>query len=199
MPTVVATPNTADANSYATRTYGDAYYASRLFATIWTGATTDTKDASLIMATRVMDAAVTARRTFVPPGGLNRPGYYIVRPTWTGVRSTLNLSKLAWSRAGMLDRNNVAIAETIFPTELADATCELAGQLIRADRTLDNDVAVQGITDIKAGPVSLSFAEGAAAYSQVLPQAVLDLLVPSWLTEQIIQGMYAASFEVVSN
>lgn len=197
MPTVIATPNTVDCNSYSSRANGDNYYAERLFATIWTGATADVKDAALIMATRVLDAALTARRTFVPPVG-QRAGYYIVRPTWTGTRSTLNLSKRAWGRASMLDRNGVAIAETVFPTELADATCELAGQLIRADRTLDNDVAVQGITGIKAGPVSLSFAEGAAAYSQVLPQAVLDLLVPSWLTEQVIQGMYQASFEVVS-
>ena len=197
MPAVIATPNTADANSYGTRAGGDTYYAARLFATIWTAATNDVKDASLLMGTRVINAALTARRVFVPPAG-QRAGYYIIRPTWTGARSTLNLSKLAWGRSGMFDRNGVAIAETVFPAELEEATYEMAGQLIRADRTLDNDVAVQGITDIKAGPVSLSFADGVAAYSQVLPQAVLDLLVPSWLTEQVIQGMYQASFEVVS-
>lgn len=197
MPTVVATPNTFDANSYTTRTRGDSYYGVRLFATAWTGASADTKDTALIMATRVMDASLTARRVFSPPVG-SKAGYYTVRPTWTGMRSALNLSKLAWGRIGMVDRNGVAIDETVFPDELQDATAELAGQLIKADRTLDNNIALKGITDIKAGPVSLSFASGAAAFSQGLPQAVLDLLVPTWLTEQVVHGMYQASIEVVS-
>ncbi len=98
----------------------------------------------------------------------------------------------------MFDRNGVAIGETEFPQELKDATSELAGALGTADRTLDNDTAVQGITDVSAGPVAVSFAEGVAAYSKVLPEAVLDLLVPSWLTDQVAQGMYPNSFAIVS-
>lgn len=194
--TLNATPNDASANSYATVAQAQAYFDTRVAVAGWDDA--DSQDILLMMATRVLDAVLTARRQFVPPAGA-RAGYYVNRPTWTGTRSTLNVSKLAWGRAGMFDRNGVAIAETTFPQELVEAVSELAGALGTADTTLDNDVAVQGITDIKAGPVSLSFAEGVAAYSKALPEAVLDLLVPSWLTAQTIEAMYSASFDVVSS
>jgi Putative DnaT-like ssDNA binding protein len=199
MPTVIATPNTADANSYATRVRADAYWATRTFSPVWTTATNDLKDTALIMATRTMDMMLSPYRYWVPPtSGVNgREGYYRTRPTWTGARAAANLSRLAWGRSGMLDRNGVAIPENVFPEELAEATSELAGSMIKSDRLVDNSVAVKGITDIKAGPVSLSF-DGSAMTSKVLPDAVLYLLVPSWLTAEVIEATFPALFDVVS-
>jgi hypothetical protein len=86
------------------------------------------------------------------------------------------------------------ISSTSIPQELVDATCELAGQLGNTDRTLDNDIAVQGITSVKAGSVALTFKENIQA--QVLPEAVINLLVPSWLTdEQVTYATQSLIFE----
>ncbi len=194
--TLVATPGTATANSYATKARAQQYFDMRTPVAGWDDA--DSQEVLLMMATRVLDAVLSPRRTFVPPTS-GRAGYYVNRPTWTGLRAATNLSRLAWTRSGMFDRNGVAISELVFPEELADATAELAGALGTKDLTLDNEIAVLGITDIKAGPVSLSFAENVALFSKALPESVLDLLVPSWLTSQFIEGMQGLVFEVVSN
>lgn len=195
--TLNATPNAAGANSYATRAEAQTYFDTRLTVAGWDAGD---QDVLLMMATRLIDAMFSPRRVWMPPTiGVNaRAGYYIVRPTWTGTRATANLSRLAWGRDGMVDRNGTAIANNIFPIELKEATAELAGALGTKDTTLDNDIAVQGITDIKAGPISLSFGQGAAALSKTLPESVLDLLVPSWFTQQFIDGVQSTIFEVAS-
>ncbi len=196
--TLVATPpGDATANSYATVAEAEAYFDTRLVVDGWENATTGGKEILLMMATRTIDAILSPRRIFVPPMG-SRSGYYVNRPTWTGTRPATNLSHLAWPRAGMFDRNGVALSEVLIPQELKDATAELAGALGTKDTTLDNETVVQGITSIKAGPVALTFAEGAAMLSKVLPEAVLDLLVPSWLTEQQVESMFSAMFDLVS-
>lgn len=190
-----ATPGAATANSYATVARAQQYFDMRTPVAGWDDS--DTQGVLLMMATRVLDAMLSPRRTFVPPTS-GRAGYYINRPTWTGLRAAGNLSRLAWTRSGMYDRNGVAIAENVFPEELADATAELAGVLGAKDTTIDNETAVQGITSIKAGPVALTFADGAALLSKPVPESVLNLLVPSWLTGQTIEGMYDSVFDIVS-
>lgn len=192
-----ATPGAAGANSYATRVRAQQYFDMRTPILGWDNAAD--QDVLLMMATRLIDASLSPRRTFMQQLSGGRGGYYVNRPTWTGLRAASNASKLAWTRSGMYDRNGVVIPENVFPEELADATAELAGVLGSKDTTLDNDIVVQGITGIKAGPVSLSFAEGAASLSKPLPESVLDLLVPSWLTLQSIDSMYDAFIAVVSN
>lgn len=193
--TLVATPGALTANSYATVGEAQAYFDTRVEVAGWEDA--DNQSILLMMATRTIDALLSPRRMFMPPVG-GRSGYYVNRPTWTGARPATNLSKLAWPRSGMYDRNGVALSELLIPQELKDAVAEMAGALGTKDVTLDNEVVVQGITNIKAGPVSLSFAEGAAMLSKVLPESVLDLLVPSWLTEQHVESMFSAMFDVVS-
>src|SRR3974390_52965 len=44
----------ADANSYADVADGDAYFEGHLYASAWTAATSDTKAAALVMATRLV-------------------------------------------------------------------------------------------------------------------------------------------------
>jgi len=197
--TLVATAGAADANSYATVAEAQAYFDTRVAVAGWDDA--DDQAVLLMMATRLIDATFSARRTFVKPTtGVNaRPGYFENRPTWTGTRPVTNLSRLAWPREGMYDRNGTAIASTVIPQELKDATAELAGALGTSDTTVDNDVAVQGITSIKAGPVALTFAEGGVMISKSLPESVLDLLLPSWFTDLFVEGMFSTIFEVVSD
>ena len=47
-----------DANSYASVADGDAYFEGHLYATAWTAATSGTKAAALVMATRLVDTQV---------------------------------------------------------------------------------------------------------------------------------------------
>src|SRR5512136_1491423 len=45
-----------DANSYASVAEGDAYFEGHLYASAWTAATSGTKAAALVMATRLVDS-----------------------------------------------------------------------------------------------------------------------------------------------
>src|ERR1019366_3747461 len=104
--------------------------------------------------------------------------------------------RLAWPRIGMFDANGNAIDPTIIPQDLKDAESELAGQLLGGDRSLDNSVIVQGLTAVKAGSVSLSFKS--EIMPQVIPDAVLNIMPQSWLTDEVYVLANEALFEVIS-
>jgi hypothetical protein len=159
-------------------------------------ANADDPSALLVQATRVMDAQMSARRIFIA----GEPAYYRTRPTWTGTIAS-NTQALAWPRIGMFNRNGVAILETDIPRELKEATAELAGQLAVKDRTLDNVNAIQGITSAKAGSVSVSYGDSTKiALTKIVPELVYDLLVPSWLTEELMELAVGGGldFEVIT-
>lgn len=178
--TIDPTVGGVNANSWAAVAEADAYFAARVpLSTPWVDMTD--KTALLAMATRVLSAMSVARKTLRFDSN-GRPYYYTSRK-WTGEIATVTQA-LAWPRIGMFDRLGRAIAENVNPQELKEAQIELAGQLGLSDRTLDNDVAVQGITSVKAGSVAVTFKENIQA--QVLPDAVLNLIPPSWLTDEII-------------
>jgi hypothetical protein len=190
MPTIIATAGGATSNSYETLAEASTYFDERLpLPTPWI-ASGDTSIRALIMATRVLDAMAQPYKTFMPGEG----AYFIQRKKWTGAPATTT-QRLAWPRTGMYDSNGNLIASDVIPQALKDAESELAGQLIIADTTLDNDITVQGITSIKAGSVSLSFKE--MIEQHVLPSAVLNLMPPSWLTDEEITYPTTALFEVI--
>lgn len=191
--TLIATPGASNANSFLTLAEAVAYYEGRLEVPEWEDA--DSQEALLVMATRLLVASYSPLRKLVrvsPPG----QSYYLIRPTWTGAPTTTT-QRLPWPRSGMYDRNGVAIADTVVPQDLKEATAELAGHLAKGDRSFDNDAAVQGISSVKAGSVSVSFRDGADA-TKLIPDVVFDLLVPSWLTDEIIEQANKAEFDVVS-
>lgn len=191
--TIVSTPSAANANSYEEVAEASAYFEARVaLDPAWDDA--DNKEALLVMGTRVLDAAFRGYKTFVPAMG-SIAAFYRIGRKWTGLPST-TVQRLAWPRTGMFDQNGNAIAVDAIPQDLKDALSELAGQLGLTDRTLDNQVAVQGITSVKAGSVSVSFKDGYIA-SAVLPQAVIDLIPPSWYTEEILEGAMQFDFGVV--
>lgn len=174
--TLIATPAASDANSYCTVAEGDAYHESRLFTDTWTDASAAEKATALVMATRLLDAfyswtgdAMTQPKSPKLPKG----AYY----AWTGLATT-STQALCWPRTGMLTRNGYAIESGEIPNGLKDATAEFARQLLAADRTADNDVEAQGLKSLSAGPVSLSFQD--MVYRKLIPDAVHELLVPSW-------------------
>lgn len=193
-PTIVETPGSATANSYETVVEADAYFDARVPLEIpWDDA--ESKAALLVMGTRVLDAMFRGTKMLVSLDG-SATSRYIVRRKWTGLPATTT-QRLAWPRSGMYDQNGNAIAETVIPLDLKYALSELAGQLGLTDRTLDNKAIMQGIKSAAAGSVSVTFKDGIILPS-VLPDAVINLIPPSWYTEEQEEGVSPFDFEVMS-
>lgn len=194
MPLVIdATANGVASNSFLTIAEAQTYFDARLPLPEWDNV--DSQEALLVMATRLMCAMFSPMRKLIrvsPPG----QSYYLIRPTWTGTVATTTQA-LPWGRGGMYDRNGNVILSTVIPQALKEATAEFAGQLAKGDRSFDSDAAIQGISSVKAGSVSVSFKNEFDA-TKVIPDVVFDLLVPSWLTDEIIQQANQALFDVVS-
>lgn len=185
---VIATPNAANANSLITLAEYAYYHERRLPLDPPVVTTGDIAARNVIMATRVLSAMAVARKSL--RWDRNGKPYYYTSRQWQGTLAT-DTQALAWGRIGMYDRLGRLIPSDSIPQELKDATAELAGQLGNSDTTLDNDISVQGITSIKAGSVALTFKD--MIESHVLPEMVINLLVPSWFTDEII------SYSVTSN
>lgn len=108
----------ADANAYANAADGDAYHDGHLYASAWTAASAGNKEAALVMATRLIDAEYQF-------GG-------------TRVKTT---QALQWPREDCRDPdadgwNGGTVADSVVPKPVADATCEMARELLIADRTV---------------------------------------------------------------
>lgn len=193
MPVVIdVSVNGVASNSFLTLTEAQDYFDTRFPLPEWDDA--DSQEALLIMATRLMSSMFSPMRKLIrvsPPG----QSYYLIRPTWTGTVATTTQA-LPWGRNGMYDRNGNIIASNVIPQDLKNATAELAGQLAKGDRTLDSDASVQGIKSIQAGSVSVSFKDAFDA-TKVIPDIVWSLLVPSWLTDEIIEQANRAEFDVL--
>jgi len=176
-------------NSYETVSEAQSYMDTRLPIIEWDSAN---QEAMLIMGTRVLNAMASPHRV------LRRDScdcqYYLIARTWTGAPATTT-QRLAWPRTGMFDRNGNAIPDNVIPQDLKDALSELAAQLSKADTTLDNDVSVQGIKSVSAGSVSVTFKDNIEAH--VLPDAVLNLMPPSWFTDELIEYTNRAEFDVI--
>ena len=115
----------SNANTYADVTEGDAYFEGHLYASIWTDATTATKGAALVMATRLVDSQFQ----------------------FNGFKAH-DTQALQWPRERCPDpdRNLVSastlspiltnfVPSTVVPKGVASAVCEMARELLIADRT----------------------------------------------------------------
>lgn len=103
-----------DANAYANAADGDAYHDGHLYASAWTAATTGSKEAALVFATRLIDSQFQF-------GG-----------------SKANAAQaLQWPRDDCLDPDAAgdSVAGDVVPKAVKDATCEMARELLIADRT----------------------------------------------------------------
>jgi hypothetical protein len=157
---IIETPGDPDANSYVTVADADAYHQTRPASQVatWTAATADDKAAAVVMATELLDA------NFM----------------WNGTPTSVDQA-LAFPRTGLTNRNGVPVDPGIIPRELKRATSEFARQLLTGNRTADNDVARMGLTDLKAGPISLSFKEGTTSeVPAVIPDAVRMMIPVTW-------------------
>src|SRR5437868_1135599 len=114
-----------DANSYAAAADGDAYHDGHVYASVWTAATTGNKEKALVMATRLIDASYQ----------------------FNGFKKG-SAQALQWPRERALDPDRKDVAVLVLdnklgpyfdndkiPKLLSDATCEMARELLTADRT----------------------------------------------------------------
>ena len=106
-----------DANAYANAADGDAYHDGHLYATAWTAATLANKEKALVMATRLIDAEYQ----------------------FNGVKAAV-AQALQWPREECFDPdadgwNGNIVASNVVPRAVLDATCEMARELLVADRT----------------------------------------------------------------
>ncbi len=114
-----------DANSYANVADCDAYHDGHLYASAWTGATAGNKAAALVMATRLIDAEFQ----------------------FNGTRTNA-VQGLQWPRAKCPEPDNVHVPLSVLlpipydyvqydtvPKAVVQATCEMARELLIADRT----------------------------------------------------------------
>ena len=155
---LVVTPGDASANSYCSRAVANTYHENRLHAATWTDADDVTKDAALLMATRVLDQQFA----------------------WEGVRSATS-QKLEWPRAGLLnDEGDLALDSATIPGRLEDATAEFARLLIETDTTVASGVAGGAITSLKAGSVKIDYAEGVVAHTDLVPDSVRFSIPRHW-------------------
>ena len=103
----------ANANAYADVADGDAYHDGHLYASAWTVATTPNKTAALVMASRLIDAEYQ----------------------FGGVRAVA-AQALQWPRADCPSPDDEdVLPDNAVPKAVVAATCEMARELLIADRT----------------------------------------------------------------
>jgi len=125
----------ANANSYVTVAYADAYLAANIhvFAT-WDALLDADKENLLVWATRELDNRVR----------------------WKGTKTDPD-SALRWPRTGVYDRDNNLIPDDEIPKQLMDAVCELARFFMASDRTADT--GKEGLKVLQVDVIRLEFDE----------------------------------------
>ena len=114
-----------DANSYASVADGDAFFEGHLYATAWSGATSDAKGAALVMATRLIDSQFQfCGFRAHSDQALQWPRTECPDPDRGG---------RTWTVLGPVVSNCVPYDSV--PEAVVQATCELGRELIIEDRT----------------------------------------------------------------
>jgi hypothetical protein len=143
-----ATPNGSSSDSYVSVSDADAYHATHLYASTWTGATEPNKEIALKMATRILDEKID----------------------WSGNKAS-STQALAWGRTNVSD-DGYNVDSTIVPQPVKNATAEFARHLIAADPT--GDAQGKGLESMSVGSISLTFDKTDTA--GVLPSIVQEML-----------------------
>jgi hypothetical protein len=115
----------SDANSYASVADADVYHDGHLYASAWTGASADQKAVALVMATRLIDSQ------FQFNGYRTDSRQALQWPREQCLDPDENVAGLA----GLFWRPDDFVASDVVPKTVVDATCEMARELLIADRT----------------------------------------------------------------
>jgi hypothetical protein len=141
----------SNANTYVNQADATTYHDKSLYATDWTGATSDNKDIALTMATRLIDDYVGFEG-----------------------RKVTDSQALEFPRFDIKDRSGYLIESTTIPTALKNAVAEMAKWLLASDRTAET--GDKGFKNLQVGSLSLTPDTGDRA--PVMPDVVLKMLAP---------------------
>lgn len=139
----------ASSNSYCSVAEGDSYHEGHLYATDWSNAATTVKEASLVMATRILDDYVR----------------------WRGVKNK-NSQALEWPRYSVWDENGYLLDNTALPQFLKDATAEMARHLIGSNRTAET--GLEGFKVLEVKPIHIEPDKSDRA--EVIPAIVWSMI-----------------------
>lgn len=153
---LISTPGAADANSYADVTFADDYFDTRLGSSAWkVGNSDENKEASLIQATRILDADYD----------------------WVGYRHD-DVQALGWPRSfapnpdtRWITLDGQYIDNTIIPIQVKQATCELAISIVTS---IGYTGDVNDLRNIQVGPIKLGINTLTSTYA--IPKTVMELL-----------------------
>lgn len=134
-------------NSYLEVADAEAYFADRLHTTAWDGATAGDKSASLIQATKAIEA-----NKFI------------------GARNE-STQKLSFPRSDIYV-DGILQDATIVPQDIKDAVCEYAILMIQEDYNAPNDL--EDFSDVQIGGIKISTNSSKSGKS--VPPAVASLL-----------------------
>lgn len=131
------------ANTYVTRAEGDAYHEGAIDGAAWNDETPEDRDKALAHAARILQSQFT----------------------WNGSRVTAT-QPLAWPRAG-LAFDGVAIPTDVVPTQVKQAQCEIARELLVAGAFQTRPVNTGGADQLAAidlgrGALKLEYQDQAA-------------------------------------
>ena len=118
-----------DENSYLEVADADAYFVDRLHTTAWDGATPGDKSASLIQATKAIEAM-----------------------KFLGARNE-STQKLSFPRSGVYV-DGILQDATIVPQDIKDAVCEYAILMLQEDYTAPDDL--EAFSDVQVGSIKIS-------------------------------------------
>ena len=169
-----------NANSYVDVADGDAYFEGHLYASVWTAATAGTKAAALVMATRLVDSQFQ----------------------FCGFRAHSDQA-LQWPRIECPDldrgsvewgvRRPVCVPLDLVPAAVIRATCEMARELIIADRTAappGEGIAATQTSQASHTDTSGSSSQSSTTYSKGDTRPIVSRVAQAMLAKYgaLIQG-----------
>jgi hypothetical protein len=123
-----STPGYSLATSYPSLDEAKEYFKYRLHSSLW--ADFASKSAALMTATRLLDRWVG----------------------WYGNKTTEDQA-LSWPRDGVVDKDGYYVENDIVPSDIKEATCELAYAMLEDDVTATDDL--KGIKSLKVGSLAI--------------------------------------------
>lgn len=171
-----ATVGGPTANSYVTRAEAVAYFAERLHTDAWTALSDTEKDASLIMATRLIDRLLCFEGT-----------------------SATTTQALRFPMTGLVLPTGATVPDDELPLVVKEATYEMALVLASTDVTQQSEAEAQGLNKLKVGPIELGFKD--ALEHKTLPPVIRTLFPIDWLCptveEEVALRRRTAIFQVL--
>ena len=172
-----------NANSYASVADGDVYFEGHLYASAWTAATPTTKAAALVMATRLVDSQFQFNGYRAhEEQALQWPRERCPDPDRNAVTSSLQSPVLS-----------SFVANDEVPKGVAEAVCEMARELLIADRTaapLGEGISSQQSSTSSHDSAGGSSSQTSTSYSKEDTRPVISRVAQAMLAKYgaLIQG-----------